>query len=76
MPAVQSLAIALRRRRVAYPRWFRKALAARQLFASALFERQAAEPASQAIRVYEQLIAERGAAAAAASERTRQLAGL
>jgi NAD(P)-dependent dehydrogenase (short-subunit alcohol dehydrogenase family) len=77
-PAIDELAaaIATRRRRVAYPRWFLKALAFRQLFASALVERQAGKNAAEAIEEYDRMIAERGVGAASASERTRRLAGL
>jgi NAD(P)-dependent dehydrogenase (short-subunit alcohol dehydrogenase family) len=77
-PAIDEVvaAIAARRRRVAYPRWFTKALVVRQMFASALFERQAAKEVPQGMRDYEQLIAERGVEGAAATDRTRELAGL
>jgi NAD(P)-dependent dehydrogenase (short-subunit alcohol dehydrogenase family) len=77
-PAIDEVvaAIAERRRRVAYPRWFRKALALRQLFASPLAERQSGKTMPDVMREYEQIVAERGASAASASERTRQLAGL
>jgi NAD(P)-dependent dehydrogenase (short-subunit alcohol dehydrogenase family) len=77
-PAIEEVvaAIAKRRRRIAYPRWFLKALVVRQLFASALVERQSAKNAVDAMGEYDRLIAERGASAAAATERTRQLAGL
>jgi NAD(P)-dependent dehydrogenase (short-subunit alcohol dehydrogenase family) len=77
-PAIDEVvaAIAQRRRRVAYPRWFLKALAMRQLLASSPFERRAAKGAAEAIREYEQIVAERGDAAASATERTRELAGL
>jgi NAD(P)-dependent dehydrogenase (short-subunit alcohol dehydrogenase family) len=77
-PAIDEVvkAIAERRRRVAYPRWFLKALPMRQLFASAMAERQAAKAMPNAIHEHEQLVAERGASAASASERTRRLAGL
>ena len=69
-------AIAERRRRVAYPKWFLRALPFRQAFASKLVEREAAKEVRAAEREYEQRIAERGASAAGASERTRELAGL
>ena len=69
-------AIAERRRRVAYPKWFLKLLPVRQLFASRFIERQAAKEVPEAESEYEQRISERGAAAAGASERTRELAGL
>ena len=77
-PAIDEVvaAIAQRRRRVAYPRWFLKTLAVRQLFASALAERRMQKIAPDAIREYERMVAERGASAASASERTRELAGL
>jgi NAD(P)-dependent dehydrogenase (short-subunit alcohol dehydrogenase family) len=77
-PAIDELvgAIEHRRRRVAYPRWFLKALAIRQLFASALTERAGRDQASVAVAEYERMAAERGASAASASERTRELAGL
>ena len=77
-PAVEEVvaAIAQRRRRVAYPRWFLKLLPVRQLFASRLVERGAERQVPEAEREYERAIAERGASAAGASERTRSLAGL
>ncbi len=77
-PAVDEVvaAIAERRRRVAYPRWFTKALALRQLLASPLAERRAAEAVPEAMREYERIAAERGAPAASATERTRDLVGL
>jgi NAD(P)-dependent dehydrogenase (short-subunit alcohol dehydrogenase family) len=77
-PAIDELmaAIAQRRRRVAYPRWFTKALAIRQLLASPFAERRAVRAVPEAMRAYEQMAAERGAAAASATERTRELAGL
>jgi NAD(P)-dependent dehydrogenase (short-subunit alcohol dehydrogenase family) len=77
-PAIDELAgaIAARRRRVAYPPWFRKALFARQLFASAVAERAAGKRVPEALQEYDRLIAERGAGGASASERTRELAGL
>lgn len=77
-PAVDEVvaAIAERRRRVAYPKWFLRALPFRQAFVSRLIERQAAKEVPEAEREYEQRIAERGASAAAATERTRELAGL
>ncbi len=77
-PAVEEVvaAIAERRRRVAYPRWFLPMLPLRQLFASRLVEREAAKEVPDAEREYEQAIAERGAEAAAATERTRRVAGL
>ena len=77
-PAIDEVvaAIAERRRRVAYPRWFLGLLPLRQFFASSLAERRAGESVPDAIRDYEQLVSERGASAASASERTRQLARL
>jgi NAD(P)-dependent dehydrogenase (short-subunit alcohol dehydrogenase family) len=77
-PAIDEVvaAIAQRRRRVAYPRWFLKTLPLRQLFASRLAERRSGRATPEAIREYERLVAERGASAASASERTRELAGL
>jgi NAD(P)-dependent dehydrogenase (short-subunit alcohol dehydrogenase family) len=77
-PAIDEVvaAIAQRRRRVAYPRWFLKALALRQLFASPLAERRSGKRVPETIREYERIVAERGASRASASERTRELAGL
>lgn len=77
-PAVDEVvaAIADRRRRVAYPKWFLRLLPLRQAFASKVFEQQAAKGVPEAMADYEALIAERGAGGAAASERTRELAGL
>jgi NAD(P)-dependent dehydrogenase (short-subunit alcohol dehydrogenase family) len=77
-PAIEEVvaAIVQRRRRVAYPRWFLKALALRQLFASAIIERAVAREVPEALREYEREVAERGPSAAAASERTRAVAGL
>jgi NAD(P)-dependent dehydrogenase (short-subunit alcohol dehydrogenase family) len=77
-PAIEEVvaAIAGRRRRVTYPKWFMRLLPLRQLFASALAERQSGRGAAEAIREYDRLVAERGASAVAASERTRDLAGL
>jgi NAD(P)-dependent dehydrogenase (short-subunit alcohol dehydrogenase family) len=77
-PAIDEVvaAIAQRRRRVAYPRWFLKALAARQLLASRLVERQTGKRMPEVLREYEELTAERGVTAASATERTRELAGL
>jgi len=76
-PAVDEVvaAIAERRRRVAYPRWVLKALAIRQLLASPLAERRVAKTVPSAIGEYEAMVAERGASAASATERTRELAG-
>jgi NAD(P)-dependent dehydrogenase (short-subunit alcohol dehydrogenase family) len=77
-PAIDEVvnAIAERRRRVSYPRWFLKALAVRQLFASRGAARRSAKTVPNAVREYERLVEERGASAASASERTRELAGL
>ena len=69
-------AIAERRRRVSYPKWVLRLLPLRQAFVSRLFERQAAKEVPEAIREYEQRIAEQGESAAAATERTRELAGI
>jgi NAD(P)-dependent dehydrogenase (short-subunit alcohol dehydrogenase family) len=77
-PAIEEVvaAIAERRRRVAYPRWFLKALAVRQVLASPLSERQTGKTAPEAMREYDRMVAERGPSAASATERTRELAGL
>ncbi|HEY1522949.1 MAG TPA: short-chain dehydrogenase/reductase [Solirubrobacteraceae bacterium] len=77
-PAVEEVVAAIveRRRRVAYPRWFLKLLPLRQFFASKVVERGAAREVPEAEREYEQAVAERGAVAAGASQRTRDLAGL
>jgi NAD(P)-dependent dehydrogenase (short-subunit alcohol dehydrogenase family) len=77
-PAVDELvaAIAERRRRVAYPKWFLKALPFRQAFVSKLIEREASKEVLEAEREYEQRVAEVGAAAAGTTERTREVAGL
>ena len=77
-PAIDEVvaAIAERRRRVSYPRWFTKFLAVRQLAASALSERRTRGTVEEAMRDYEAMVAERGARGAAATERTRELAGL
>jgi NAD(P)-dependent dehydrogenase (short-subunit alcohol dehydrogenase family) len=77
-PAIDEVvaAIAERRRRVAYPRWFLKALAVRQLLASQIAERQLVKTVPETMREYDLLVAERGAGAASATERTRELAGL
>ncbi len=76
-PAIDEVvaAIAERRRRVSYPRWFVKTIALRQLLASRLAERESGKHMPEAIREHERLVAERGASAASASERTRELAG-
>ncbi len=77
-PAIDELVAAIehRRRRVAYPRWFLKALAFRQLFASALAERAGRARNAEGMAEYERMVAERGARATSATERTRELAGL
>lgn len=77
-PAVEELvsAIAQRRRRVAYPRWVLKLIPLRQFFASSLAERQSGKTAPAALREYERVADERGASAASASDRTRDLARL
>jgi NAD(P)-dependent dehydrogenase (short-subunit alcohol dehydrogenase family) len=77
-PAIEEVVagIAARRRRIAYPRWFLRVLPFRQLLASPLAEKQAARNVPETMAEYERIVAERGAVAAAASERTRQLAGL
>jgi NAD(P)-dependent dehydrogenase (short-subunit alcohol dehydrogenase family) len=77
-PAIDEVmaAIAERRRRVAYPRWFLKLLPLRQLFASAWLERMSARSAGEAVGEYEKALAERGASAVSTTERTRQVAGL
>jgi NAD(P)-dependent dehydrogenase (short-subunit alcohol dehydrogenase family) len=77
-PAIEEVvaAIAERRRRVAYPRWFMKLLPFRQALASRAAERRAAKSVPDAVKEYERMVAERGASAASASERTRELAGL
>jgi NAD(P)-dependent dehydrogenase (short-subunit alcohol dehydrogenase family) len=77
-PAIDEVvaAIAERRRRVSYPRWFLKVLPLRQLLVSKAVERQAAKRVPEALREHERMVAERGASAASASERTRELAGL
>jgi NAD(P)-dependent dehydrogenase (short-subunit alcohol dehydrogenase family) len=77
-PAIDEVAaaIAQRRRRVAYPRWWLKTLPLRQLMASPLAERQSGKLVPQALRDYDKLVAERGASGAAATERTRELVDL
>jgi NAD(P)-dependent dehydrogenase (short-subunit alcohol dehydrogenase family) len=77
-PAIDEVvaAIAERRRRVAYPRWFLKALAVRQLMASPVAERQSGKNVPEVMRHYDSMVAERGASAASATERTRELVGL
>lgn len=77
-PAVDELvaAIAQRKRRVAYPRWFLRLLPLRQLLASPAFERAAAREVRESSAEFERAVAERGAVQAGTSERTRELAGL
>ncbi len=77
-PAIDEVvaAIAGRRRRVSYPRWFLKVLPLRQLLVSRLAEREAGKRVPEAIREHERMVAEKGASAASSSERTRELAGL
>ena len=77
-PAIDEVvaAIAERRRRVSYPRWFLKALGIRQLLVSPLAERRVAKTVPDAIREYDAMVAERGAEAASATERTRDLVGI
>jgi NAD(P)-dependent dehydrogenase (short-subunit alcohol dehydrogenase family) len=77
-PAIDEVVVAIaeRRRRVAYPRWFLRLLPLRQLFVSRALERRAAKEVPDAVAEYERLMAERGESAAAATERTRELAGI
>ncbi len=77
-PAIDEIVAGIedRRRRLSYPRWFAKSLALRQLLASPWVERISGKRAPEALREYEELVATRGAAAASATERTRDLAGL
>jgi NAD(P)-dependent dehydrogenase (short-subunit alcohol dehydrogenase family) len=77
-PAIDEVvnAVAERRRRVSYPRWFVRALGLRQLVASAAAERRAARTVPEAMAEYERISAEQGARAASATERTRDLVGL
>jgi NAD(P)-dependent dehydrogenase (short-subunit alcohol dehydrogenase family) len=77
-PAIDELVAAIehRRRRVAYPKWFLKALAFRQLFASAAAERAGRSRAAEGVAEWERVVAERGASAASAPERTRELADI
>jgi len=77
-PAIDEVvaAIAGRRRRVAYPRWFLKALALRQLLASPLAERQSGKLVPESLREFDRMVAERGSSGASATERTREVAGL
>lgn len=77
-PAMDEVAAAIaeRRRRVAYPKWFLKALPARQLFASPLVERAIGRDTAEAQAEYRRMAEQRGAAAASATDRTRELVGL
>jgi NAD(P)-dependent dehydrogenase (short-subunit alcohol dehydrogenase family) len=77
-PAIDELVagIAQRRRRLAYPRWLLKALWLRQLFGSALVEHLAGKRVAETLAQYDRIVAERGASAASATERTRELVGL
>jgi NAD(P)-dependent dehydrogenase (short-subunit alcohol dehydrogenase family) len=77
-PAVDEVveAIAERRRRVSYPKWFLRLLPLRQLLTAPALERRAAENVHEAIADYERRIAERGETGAAVTERTREVAGL
>ena len=77
-PAIDEVAaaIAQRRRRVSYPKWFVRALPLRQLFTAPFVERSAAKRFNETSAEYERLLAERGASAMSAAERTRELAGL
>ena len=77
-PAIDQVVsgIEQRARRIAYPPWFLKVLAVRQLFASAFLERSSEKQIAEGMREYEKLVAERGAQAASTTQRTRELAGL
>jgi NAD(P)-dependent dehydrogenase (short-subunit alcohol dehydrogenase family) len=77
-PAIDEVAAAIagRRRRVSYPKWFVRALPLRQLFTAPFVERAAAKRFNETAGEYEKLLAERGAREMSASERTRELAGL
>ncbi len=77
-PAIEEVvaAIAGRRRRVSYPKWFLRLMPLRQVFASKVFERQAAKQAAFGLAEYDRMVQERGASAASTTERTRQLSGL
>jgi hypothetical protein len=77
-PAIDEVAAAVaeRRRRVSYPKWFVRSLALRQVFASPAAEKKSGAGAAEAIREYDRLVEERGTSAASASERTRELAGI
>jgi NAD(P)-dependent dehydrogenase (short-subunit alcohol dehydrogenase family) len=77
-PAIDEVvaAIAERRRRVSFPKWFVRVLGLRQLVASPWAERQLADRVPEALAAHEKMVEERGQAGASASERTRELAGL
>jgi len=77
-PAIDQLVagIVTRRRRIAYPRWFLKTLAFRQLFASEVSERVAGRGVAHSLAEHERLVAERGARAISSTARTRALGGL
>jgi NAD(P)-dependent dehydrogenase (short-subunit alcohol dehydrogenase family) len=77
-PAIDEVAVAIaqRRRRVSYPKWFVRALPLRQLFTARYVERQAAKRFNETAGEYERLLAERGASAMSAAERTRELANI
>jgi NAD(P)-dependent dehydrogenase (short-subunit alcohol dehydrogenase family) len=77
-PAIDEVAAAIaeRRRRVAYPRWFLKALGLRQLIASEFVERQVVKRSAPAMEEYEKTVAERGARESSSTERTREIAGI
>jgi NAD(P)-dependent dehydrogenase (short-subunit alcohol dehydrogenase family) len=77
-PAIDEIAAAIaeRRRRISYPRWFLRVLPLRQLFVSRVVERETSKRVPETLRAHERLVAERGESAASATERTRELAGL
>jgi NAD(P)-dependent dehydrogenase (short-subunit alcohol dehydrogenase family) len=77
-PAIDEVvaAIAGRRRRVSYPRWFLRILPFRQLLASPMVERQVGKSVGESMEEYERMVAERGPEGASATERTREVAGL
>jgi NAD(P)-dependent dehydrogenase (short-subunit alcohol dehydrogenase family) len=77
-PAIDQLVAGIeqRRRRIAYPTWFLKALAVRQLFASALLDRAARARNAEGLAEYERIVAEQGGRVTSTTERTRELAGL
>jgi NAD(P)-dependent dehydrogenase (short-subunit alcohol dehydrogenase family) len=77
-PAIDELAAAIaeRRRRISYPRWFLKTLPIRQLYASRVAERRTSKLAAESLAEWDRIAAEGGVAAASASERTRDLAGI